>query len=295
MTTVRKKSFAKNLVLFAFLAPSLLAFLALQGIPGVISLGLSFTDWNIIDPPKFQGLSNYIALFSDSAFMRALKATAILTLGLEVSNTALGLLVALGLNRQLRFQWLFRTVYFLPLVTAWAAVAIVWRYLYSEIGPINSALGSIFGMDPIGFLSMPETGMASLLVTITWKTLGWKVIILLAGLQAIPRELYDASRIDGATNFQQFRTITLPLLTPSIFVAVIVGMINTLQIFDPIYIMTQGGPAETTKTIGFLIYAAGFEQLRLGYSAAISWVLFIAVMAATIFQWVMQKRWVFYD
>jgi ABC-type sugar transport system permease subunit len=277
-----------------FLLPSFLAFLAVQGIPAVTSLVLSVSDWNIIDPPKFVGLRNFAEVFRDAAFFKAAQVTALLTVGLEIANTLLGLLIAIGLNRSMRFKGIYRTFYFLPLVTAWAAVAIVWRYLYSNTGPINFVLESV-GLDPVSFLSAPSTAMAALLLTITWKTVGWKVIILLAGLQAIPRDVYEASKVDGATPWQQFRSITLPLLSPSLFVALVIGIINTLQIFDPIYIMTQGGPADTTKTLGYLIYSAGFEQLRMGYAAALSWTLFMVIMVITLFQWWLQKKWVFYD
>lgn len=277
-----------------FLFPSFLAFLAIQGIPAVTSLMLSVSDWNIIDPPKFVGLANFAQVFGDAAFFKAAQATALLTVGLEIANTLLGLAIAMALNRSMRFKGIYRTFYFLPLVTAWAAVAIVWRYLYSNTGPISFVL-ELMGLDPVSFLSSPSTAMGALLLTITWKTVGWKVIILLAGLQAIPRDVYEASKMDGATPWQQFLSITLPLLSPSLFVGLVVGIINTLQIFDPIYIMTQGGPADTTKTLGYLIYSAGFEQLRMGYAAALSWTLFLVILVITLFQWWLQKKWVFYD
>ena len=189
---------------------------------------------------------------------------------------------------------LYRTIYFLPLITTWAAVAIAWRYMYSLEGPINALLGPL-GIDPIPWLSRPEWAMPAIIITITWKTLSWKTIILLAGLQSIPNEFYEASSIDGASRVQQFFKITLPLLSPALFFALIIGIINTLQLFDPIFIMTDGGPADSTRTLSYYIYTRGFQNLRMGYAAALSWVLFAIILLFTLFQWILQKRWVFYQ
>jgi multiple sugar transport system permease protein len=137
--------------------------------------------------------------------------------------------------------------------------------------------------------------MPAVIITITWKTLSWKTIILLAGLQSIPNEFYEASSIDGASRLQQFWKITLPLLSPAMFFALIIGIINTLQIFDPIFIMTDGGPADSTRTLSYYIYTRGFQNLRMGYAAALSWVLFVIILLFTLIQWILQKRWVFYQ
>lgn len=281
-------------VALLFLAPSLLGLFLLQVLPIATALVLGVSEWNIIDPIKFVGLKNFAEIATDSTFYHTLENTLYLTAGLEVLNTLLGLCAALLLKNAMRGIDLYRTIYFLPLITTWAAVAIAWRYMYSLEGPINALLGPL-GIDPIPWLSRPEYAMPAVIITITWKTLSWKTIILLAGLQSIPNEFYEASSIDGASRVQQFWKITLPLLSPALFFALIIGIINTLQLFDPIFIMTDGGPADSTRTLSYYIYTRGFQNLRMGYAAALSWVLFAIILLFTLIQWLLQKRWVFYQ
>ncbi len=292
----RKKRFRHGnmFVALLFLGPSLLGLFLLQVVPIGTALVLGVSEWNIIDPMTFVGLKNFRAVLADATFFRSLNNTLYLTAGLEVLNTLLGLATALWLKHALRGIGLYRTIYFLPLITTWAAVAIAWRYMYSLDGPINALL-TPFGLDPVPWLSRPEWAMPAVIITITWKTLSWKTIILLAGLQSIPTEYYEASSIDGARRGQQFFKITLPLLSPALFFALIIGIINTLQLFDPIFIMTDGGPADATRTLSYYIYARGFQSLRMGYAAALSWVLFAIILLFTLFQWILQKRWVFYQ
>lgn len=281
-------------VALLFLAPSIVGLLALQIVPIGTALVLGFSEWNVIDPMKFVGLRNFRHAFDDPAFYDSLRHTLYLTAGLEVLNTVLGMGVALLLNSRLRGIGLYRTIYFLPLVTTWAAVATAWRYLYSENGPIKAVLSGV-GLPTVPWLSTPEWAMPAVILTITWKTLGWKAIILLAGLQGVSQELYDAATVDGASARRQFFDVTLPLITPALFFALIVGIINTLQLFDPIYIMTAGGPADATRTLGYYIYSTGFERLEMGYAAALSWLLFVLIMLFTLVQWRLQRRWVFYQ
>ena len=292
----RKKRFRHGnmFVALLFLGPSLLGLFLLQVVPIGTALVLGVSEWNIIDPMTFVGLKNFREVLTDATFFRSLNNTLYLTAGLEVLNTLLGLATALWLKHALRGIGLYRTIYFLPLITTWAAVAIAWRYMYSLDGPINALL-TPFGLDPVPWLSRPEWAMPAVIITITWKTLSWKTIILLAGLQSIPTEYYEASSIDGARRGQQFFKITLPLLSPALFFALIIGIINTLQLFDPIFIMTDGGPADATRTLSYYIYARGFQSLRMGYAAALSWVLFAIILLFTLFQWILQKRWVFYQ
>ena len=291
----RRRLGSRTLVVaLMFLTPSLLGLFALQVVPIGTALVLGVSEWNIIDPMEFVGLKNFREVVTDSTFFKSLYNTFYLTIGLEVLNTVLGLIVALLLRHPLRLIGLYRTIYILPLITTWAAVAIAWRYMYSLQGPINDLLTAM-GMEPVPWLSRPEWAMPAVIITITWKTLAWKTIILLAGLQSIPTEYYEASSIDGASGSRQFFRITLPLLSPALFFALIIGIINTLQLFDPIYIMTEGGPADATRTLSYYIYSRGFESLRMGYAAALSWVLFAIIFAVTVVQWVLQKRWVFYQ
>ena len=200
-------------VALLFLAPSLLGLFLLQVLPIGTALVLGVSEWNIIDPVKFVGLKNFVEVATDATFYHTLENTLYITVGLEVLNTLLGLCAALLLKNAMRGIDLYRTIYFLPLITTWAAVAIAWRYMYSLEGPINAMLGPL-GIDPIPWLSRPEWAMPAVIITITWKTLSWKTIILLAGLQSIPNEFYEASSIDGASRLQQFWKITLPLLSP---------------------------------------------------------------------------------
>lgn len=282
------------LTALAFLSPGLIGLIVLKLGPILTALVLSFSNWDVVGAISFIGLSNYRSLLTDTAFWMSLRTTMLLGIGVVLLDSVFGLALALLLNKKLWGIGIFRAIYLIPLVTTWVAVALVWNYLYSEAGPIDSILAGL-RLPPIPWLSTPEWALPAVILTISWKNVGWNMLIYLAGLQSIPIEVYEASSIDGASTFGKFFRITLPLLTPSLFFSLIVGVIEVFQVFDPVYIMTQGGPAGATQTIGYYIYTTGFQRLNMGYASALSWALFIIVIAFTLLQWRLQRRWVFYD
>jgi multiple sugar transport system permease protein len=266
----------------------------LKIVPIATALLLSLTNWDVVGSPSFIGLRNYQGIVTHAEFWVSLRNTAEIGIWVEALNITLGLCLALLLNKRLRGIGIFRAIYLVPLVTTWVAVALVWDYLYSQSGPIDDLLTAIH-LSPISWLATPQWALPAMVITISWKNLAWNMLIYLAGLQAIPHDVYEASSIDGASPLRQFFQITLPLLTPAIFFSLVVGIIETFQIFDPVYVMTRGGPDNATRTIAYYIYSAAFGRLQMGYAAALSWVLFIIIMAFTLMQWLLQRRWVFYD
>lgn len=277
-----------------FLLPSLLPLLAFTVGPMVASVGISALEWNLISEARFVGVDNYLALLDDPVFRASLWHTLQYLVGYLPLVFVGGLGLALLLNRGLRGVALFRSVYFLPVVTSWVVVALVWRWLLSPTGGIvNTALGWV-GIDGPGWWTDPTWAMPSVILASAWKDLGFVMVIFLAGLQAIPSDLEEAARVDGASAWQRFRNVTLPLLSPSSFFVVIISLINGFQVFDQVFVMTGGGPAGATTVVVEQVFTNAFRYGQMGYAAAMSWVLFAIILAVTLFQFRMQRRWVTY-
>ena len=277
-----------------FLLPSLLPLLAFTVGPMVASVGISSLEWNLISDARFVGLDNYRALADDPVFRASLWHTIQYLAGYLPLVFVGGLSLALLLNRGLKGVALFRSIYFLPVVTSWVVVALVWRWLLSPTGGIvNTALAAI-GIDGPGWWTDPSWAMPSVILASAWKDLGFVMVIFLAGLQAIPGEVEEAARVDGASVWQRFRNVTLPLLSPSSFFVVIISLINGFQVFDQVFVMTGGGPAGATTVVVEQVYTNAFRYGQMGYAAAMSWVLFAIILAVTLFQFRMQRRWVTY-
>ena len=205
-----------------------------------------------------------------------------------------GLAIALALNQRLRGLAVFRTLYFLPMVTSWVVVALVWRWLlHPESGIVNYAL-SLVGVQGPGWWSDPAWAMPSVILASAWRDLGFVMVILLAGLQGIPEEYYEAASVDGAGRWTRFRRITLPLLSPSIFFVLVMSLINNLQVFDQVWVMTAGGPAGSTSVVMERIVRNAFTYRQMGYAAAMSWACFALILAITVVQFRLQRRWVNY-
>jgi multiple sugar transport system permease protein len=278
-----------------FLAPALAVIGFLFLLPAVASLFLSVTDFDIyaladIRNVRFVGTQNYEALFSDGIFWRALRNT----LYFAGVGGPLTVLVALGtallVNSKLtRFNGLFRTIYFAPVVTSLVAVAVVFRYLFHvRVGLVNQFLEAI-GIAPIDWLGDPRWAMPAIVLLAVWKNFGYSMIIFVAGLQSIPEEIYEAARIDGASRWQQFRHVTLPMLAPTFLFVGIVTAVGYLQLFAEPYIMTpDGGPLKSTLSVVMLMYEQGFRWWNLGYAAAIAFVLFVVIGVATLVQFRLQ-------
>lgn len=280
---------------YFFLAPALSAIFIFFFIPVIAAFIISFTDFDIyslgdFSSLRFIGFDNYIKLFKDDLFWTALGNTFYFVLvGAPLSIFA-SLTAALMLNSKLvKFKSLFRLAYFLPVVTTLVAVAIVWRFIYHpNFGILNFFL-SLIGIEPIDWLGNPDWAMPSIILMAVWKNFGYNMIIFIAGLQNIPEELYEAADIEGATAFQKFRHITLPMLAPTTIFVSIITMIGYFQLFAEPYVMTQGGPLNKTLSIVQYMYQEGFRWWNMGYSASIAFVLFIIIFIGTLIQFKVQK------
>ena len=282
---------------WGFVAPALIALGLFFFLPVAAALILSFTDFDIyavadIGNLRFVGLDNYIHLLETPLFWKALGNTAwFVLLGVPLS-IMMSLAAALLLDNKLaRFKGFFRTVYFAPVVTTLVAVAVIWRYLlHTKYGLVNWALGGI-GIGPIDWLGDPHWSMPAIVLFAVWKNFGYNMIIILAGLQTIPEELHEAARIDGANAFQRLRHVTLPGLAPVLLVVSILTMAGYFQLFAEPYVMTQGGPVESTVSILYFMYEQGFRWWNLGFASAIAFVLFLVMFALTLVQLKVSERW----
>lgn len=277
-----------------FLLPSLLPLAAFTLGPMGASLGLSFLKWDLLRPPRFIGVQNYLNLTSDPDFRAALLHTLFFIVGYLPLVFVGGLGLALLLNRKLRGTAFFRAAYFLPVITSWVVVSLVWKWLLNpESGIVNAAL-AVVGIHGPGWWTDPAWAMPSIILASAWKDLGYVMVILLAGLQAIPPDYYEAAAVDGAGAWARFRHITLPLLSPSTFFVLIISLINSFQVFDQVYVMTGGGPAGASTVIVERIVKYAFSYSAMGYASAMSWILFAIILLVTLVQFRLQRRWVNY-
>jgi multiple sugar transport system permease protein len=293
----RSSSLRRSEALWAvvFLAPDVIGFLCFTLIPVIAALGLSFMHWDLIVRPAFAGLANYQNALRDKTFHLVLRNTAFYTLGTVPTGIALSLALALALNRPMRGVALLRSMYYLPVVSSTVAVALVWRWLYNpDFGILNWAL-SLLGIRPVGWLTNTAWAMPAVMIMSVWKGLGYNMVIYLAGLQAVPQHLHEAAAVDGASAWRRFWSITLPLLSPTTFFVLVVSVIGSFPVFSQVYIMTAGGPANTTSTIVFYIYQNAFQYFKMGYASALAWVLFAIIFAFTLAQFRYQREWVHYE
>jgi multiple sugar transport system permease protein len=273
-----------------FLAPALLLIGLFFFLPAAAALVLSLTDFDIysladIGNARVVGPSNYARLIDHPLFWTALKNTFYFALGCGPLTVLVALVAALLVNAPLaRFRTFFRTAYFVPFVTTLVAVAIVWRYLYHKsYGLLNYTLG-IVGIEPVDWLGDPTWAMPAIILMAVWKNFGYYMLIFIAGLQAIPRELYEAAELDGAGAWRRFVNVTLPQLGPTLVFVGVVVMIGYFQLFAEPYVMTQGGPLKSTTSLVLLMYEEGFRWWRMGFAAAIAFVLFIIILIWTLIQ-----------
>ena len=282
---------------YLFLAPDLIGTLVFAVGPVLAALALGLFAWDVLTPPRFAGLDNYRQLlFDDPVFRQVLLNTTYYVLGTVPLRTVLALLLAIALNQQIRGMSLFRAAFFLPTITSAVAAATVWRWIYEpNFGLLNSVLYTI-GIDhPPAWISSATWAMPALILLGVWQGLGFQMVIFLAGLQAIPAHLYEAAAIDGATWWDRFRYITVPLISPTTFFVLVISVIGSYQVFDQAFILTEGGPGYATTTLVYYIYNYAFQFFKMGYAAAIAWVLFAIVFVLTVIQFRLQARWVHYD
>ncbi|MEJ7838701.1 MAG: sugar ABC transporter permease [Thermomicrobiales bacterium] len=274
--------------------PWFLGFLIFTAGPMIYSGYLTFTDWELLTPPEWIGLENYRDLLDDPAVRTALQNTFIYT----IFSVPLQLLVAFGvallLNLNIRGKNIYRALAFLPSQMPAVATAMLWFFIFSPTqGLANAAIG-VFGIPPQTWLWDIGLVKPALIAIAIWA-FGGAMIIFLAGLQDIPQSLYEAAEIDGAGTMSKMWNITIPLLTPTIFFNLVIGLIAAIQVFTPVYLMTGGGPGNSSTMMGLLIYQEGFEEYNMGYASLLAWVLFMIVIVLTIIQFTIARKWVYYE
>lgn len=282
-----------------FLAPSFIGFAMFYWIPMLGGLLLSFFDWDLLTSPRWTGLDNFQRLTNDAGLRQALLNTLYFTVVSVPVGMVIGLLVALALNQPIRGTNWYRTAYFMPVVGTVVASALVWKWMFLPVyGLINNIL-AFFSLPQPLWLASPEGTMPAIIIFSVWLRLGYNMVLFLAGLQAIPRDLYEAASVDGANSWARFRHVTVPLLSPTTFLILILSLINAFQVFDQILVMTSssnpGGPRGAAITMVFYIYTNAFRQSRMGYASAIALVLFLIIFIVTMVQFRLQRRWVYYD
>ncbi|MDR8413461.1 sugar ABC transporter permease [Nonomuraea sp. 3-1Str] len=277
-----------------FLSPWLIGFVLFGGGPILASIAISSTDWNLLSSPTWAGLANYEKMTADPEFWDAVGNT----FSYGVGAVSLGVLFTFGLalllNQPLRFQGLFRTVMYLPSVVSGVATALLWlNILHPDYGLINKLL-ALIGVEGPPWLGSTEWAMPALILMSVWGA-GNTIVIYLAGLQGIPATLYEAAEIDGAGWWRRFWSVTVPMMSPVIFFNVVTGFIASIQAYTLILIMTEGGPANATMVLGLYIYRQAFVFFDMGYAAALSWAMFLIVIAVTLVQFGLARRWVHYE
>lgn len=285
----------QNLVAVLFISPSYLPLIAFLIVPMVAAVILSFAKWDLLTPAKWVGLSNYFELVHDERFFSSLGNTVYFIAGYLPLVYVLGLAAALALNNKFNGSGILRAAYFLPVVTSWVIVALLWKWILNPNDGLVNSLLAIFGIQGPGWWASPKWAMLSVIIASAWKDLGYVMLILLSGLQAIPADYREAASLDGANKWQILKNITLPLLTPSTFFVIVISLINNFQVFDQFWVMTEGGPEGSTTVIMQNIVSNSFNYGRMGYASAMSMVLFAIILSITLMQLRLQKSWVHYE
>ncbi|HEX6683518.1 MAG TPA: sugar ABC transporter permease [Candidatus Limnocylindrales bacterium] len=273
-----------------FLVPGLTLFGVFFVWPAATAIQLAFYKYDVVTAPVFVGMRNFAHLLEDDRFWSAVRNSLILLVGLLPMSVVIPLLLAVLVNQKLRFIQVYRLIYYLPVVTSMVAVAVAWNYVFHHQGVINWMLTG-FGIldEPVQYLLDPNWALAALTVVEGWKGMGTYMMIYLAGLQAIPGDLYEAARMDGANAWQRLRSVTIPLIVPYFAVALTIEMMDAMQVFTSVYVMTKGGPQDHTLTLGYYIWSAAFEQYDMGYASAMGLVLWALLIAFALLNYRLTK------
>ncbi len=287
----------QNIIGWLFVLPSLSAFALFMFLPIILGFWYSLTDYTGLSRDyQFIGLKNYIDLFDDRYFKVSLKNNVIYAALYSSLTMLFSLLLATLLNRLTRLRKLFRTVFFLPYISSMVSVAIIWKMIFNPSGgPLNTILTQIGIQNPPKWLASTDWALYAVIIVSIWKFCGYYMLIFLAGMQNIPDSLYESAALDGATAPQRYFRITLPMMTPTIFLNLILVTISSFQVFDLINVMTQGGPGMSTNVLAYRIYYEGFQRSHMGYASAIAYFLFAIILVITLIQFALQKYWVNYD
>lgn len=291
----KKVQWKKMGTVMAFVLPALTPLIVFWIYPIIKSLYISFTNWDYMTPDyDFVFLDNYKRLFADTRFYDALWNTLVFTLGTLIPTIVGGLLLALLLQKAFRGSGFFKFVLFSPWITPTVAISIVWTWIYEpDVGFANAILEFI-GMSGQEWIKSSDTAMLSVIIVTAWKSLGYAMIFYLSALEKVPKELYEANALDKANAWQRFRDVTLPCISPTTFFLMIITMVNSLQAYDQIQVLTQGGPAGSTRTLLYMYYQLGFQEFDMGQATALAVVLVIITVVLSLIQFVGSKKWVHY-
>ena len=288
---------AEALAGYVFILPTALGFLVFIAGPLLAAIGLSFYDYDILSPPRFAGLANFESALDDARLRVVYRNTLTYVVAWALIDVLLALGLAVAINRPMKaaLRYLLRTAYFFPVLTSTASVAIIWTFLYNtDLGIVNYYL-SRTGLPKVPWLTSSAWAIWSIVILQVWKSVGFNFVLFVAGLQNIPRHLYEAASIDGAGGWASFRWVTLPMLSSTMFFALIISLINGFQIFDAAYIMTTGGPGDASRTVVMYIYENGFRFFRMGYASTVALSLFLVILLLTVAQFRLGRSWVHYQ
>lgn len=279
---------------YFFLAPQLIGLLAFSLIPLAFAFVLSFMEWDGFGTQNFVGIQNFIGQFQNDVFWKSLYNTALYTVLYIPVGVSISLVLALALNK-VKGKEFYRIFFFMPVVTSSVSVGVIWMWILNgDFGILNQMLGFI-GIDGPQWLTNTSLVMISIVILSVWWQVGFNMIIFLAGLQGISKSYYEAADIDGATGFQKFRHITMPMLSPTTFFVAIMAVISSFQVFDQAFVMTSGGPAKASYTLVYHIYELAFDRFRMGEASSVAIILFVIIMIFTLIQFRVSKRWVHYE
>lgn len=280
---------------YLFLLPSFAGLLTFVLIPILMGFVISFTNYDGYKKLDFVGLNNYIHMFQDDYVLTSLKNNVIYTAVTVPATMIISLLLALALNMGMKGSTFFRTMIFFPTISSMVAVGIVWSLLFNPVqGPVNQLLIAVGIESPPRWLASTTWALWAIMIVAVWKQAGYYMVIFLSGLQAIPKQLYESAQIDGANSVVRFFKITLPMLSPTTFMVLILSIIGSFQVFDLVSIMTDGGPGRATNVLVYRIYQEGFEYSKMGYASAIAYFLFLIIFVITLIQFRGQQKWVTY-
>ncbi|MGN1390228.1 MAG: carbohydrate ABC transporter permease [Bulleidia sp.] len=288
--------FREHLSIWLFILPALIPLIVFWIYPILRSIWISFTNWDFMTPSyQMVGLANYKALFRDARFSDALVNTLVFTVGTLVPTIVLGLLLALCLQKKFRGSGILKFLVFSPWITPTVAISIVWVWIFNPDTGIANMVLNFFHLPGLKWISSSDTAMLSVIIVTVWKSVGYAMIFYLSALEKVPKDLYEAGAIDGAYSVRQFFDITLPSISPTTFFLTIITMINSLQAYDQIQILTQGGPAGSTRTLLYMYYQLGFQEFSMGQACACAVVIIVIAAALSLFQFRASEKWVNYD
>ena len=274
---------------FLFILPALTGTLIFIVLPVAASFGLSFAKWDLLNPIEFVGFDNYKLIFSEPLFYKILINTIVFAVATSVFGVIIPLVLAAILNSKIKCAEFFKTAYFLPFITPMIVIGVVWEWIFDpNIGLLNKVLQM-----NINWLYDTHWAMPALIIVTVWKLIGYNMVIFLSGFSSVPDNLFEAAKIDGANPLQTFINVTVPMLSPTIFFVIIITAISSFQVFDLIYLMTEGGPLDSTNVLVYSIYKNAFEYFNVGKASAIAYVLFVIILCLTLVQWNLRKNFVY--